>query len=148
VGFEPTITASERAKKIHALDRSATVTAMSHFYVTETTTPEMFSDLAATKRRLFHISTTLHKAYMWNFTNAICKVCVVIFSVSLTYVSWLRKYNETWDVFCGHLYFLPSTSFSVVLLLTQSPHPCPGYSWLMMYEDYHNGYVLQTRRLI
>jgi hypothetical protein len=26
VGFEPTITASERAKTVHALDRSATVT--------------------------------------------------------------------------------------------------------------------------
>jgi FAD synthase len=29
VGFEPTITASERAKTVHALDRSATVTGMS-----------------------------------------------------------------------------------------------------------------------
>jgi hypothetical protein len=30
VGFEPTITASERAKTVHALDRSATVTGQKH----------------------------------------------------------------------------------------------------------------------
>jgi hypothetical protein len=33
VGFEPTITASERTKTVHALDRSATVTgALIHYY--------------------------------------------------------------------------------------------------------------------
>jgi hypothetical protein len=32
VGFEPTIPASERAKTVHALDRSATVTGKFHFY--------------------------------------------------------------------------------------------------------------------
>jgi hypothetical protein len=30
VGFEPTIPASERAKTVHALDRSATVTGALH----------------------------------------------------------------------------------------------------------------------
>jgi hypothetical protein len=30
VGFEPTIPASERAKKVHALDRSATVIVISY----------------------------------------------------------------------------------------------------------------------
>jgi hypothetical protein len=32
VGFEPTISASERAKTVHALDRSATVTDSSIFF--------------------------------------------------------------------------------------------------------------------
>jgi hypothetical protein len=32
VGFEPTIPASERAKRVHALDRSATVTAIILLY--------------------------------------------------------------------------------------------------------------------
>jgi hypothetical protein len=32
VGLEPTIAASERAKTVHALDRSATVTGESHTY--------------------------------------------------------------------------------------------------------------------
>jgi hypothetical protein len=32
VGFQPTITASERAKTVHALDRSATVTGQIQYY--------------------------------------------------------------------------------------------------------------------
>jgi hypothetical protein len=35
VGFEPTIPASERAKTVHALDRSATVTGLKNDYGTE-----------------------------------------------------------------------------------------------------------------
>jgi hypothetical protein len=39
VGFEPTISASERAKTIHALDCSATVTGSQHFTVREVPLP-------------------------------------------------------------------------------------------------------------
>jgi hypothetical protein len=41
VEFEPTITASERAKTVHVLDRSATVTSKSSDYTTSTTCSEM-----------------------------------------------------------------------------------------------------------
>jgi hypothetical protein len=105
----------------------------SPFYLTETITPETFSDVAATKRRLFQISTTLHRHTRGTSLMQYVKcMSSYVFSVSLTYVSRLRKHNETREMFCGHLYFFPSTC-SVVLLLTQpyslSPD-IPG-SWRM-----------------
>jgi hypothetical protein len=73
VRFEPTIPASERAKTVHALDRSATVTGKNHFanlqfYISRIT----FLELRTRKNKKFCVFW----AWIWgneaNYTNVLC----------------------------------------------------------------------------
>jgi hypothetical protein len=99
VGFEPTILASERAKVVHVLDRSATVTALFEVYsnITRSLSPSAIS--------LTILISSYHKTRWWVYgmqvtvstlpTGGNAELSIFV-SLILSYLDWERCMILAW----------------------------------------------------